>query len=298
MGGNHVKADDDEHGALEHDARQQRRDGTRSLGERIGHPGVHGKDLGLGAKANHDKRKGQAHDRRVELIGLGQHTREERGHMRVRDHVGGVGVDQQRTEQAKGHTGCADHDVFPRGLESMTRVLERDEQCRGERGGLDGRPHNDDVVGRRGQKHGEQEQAVEGVVLLYLIGSVDAVGDQLANQADRVDGDTKADDADDKHEQRAQGVDMEPGVERPDLAAVGKDGQRDGKRAGEHNDGRDGMAKLKDATRCGLGNDGHDGGQGQGARNECQKHSGGIHVPSPSDRRGRANRATGRYAKS
>ena len=298
MGGNHVKANDDEHGALENDARQQRRDGARSLGERIGHPGVHGKDLGLGAKANHDKRKGQAHDRRVELIGLGQHARKESGHVRIRDNIGGVGVDQQRAKQAKGDTGRADHDVFPRGLEGVARVLKRDQQGRGQRGGLDGRPHNYDVVGRRGQKHREQEQAVERVVLLYLIGSIDAVGDELANQADRVDGDAKADDADDEHEQSAQGVDMEPRVERPDLAAVGKDGQRDGKRAGEHDNGRDGMAELKDATRGGLGNDGHDGGQGQGARNECQKHCGSIHVPSPSDRRGRANRATGRCARS
>ena len=202
MGGDHVKADDDEHGALEHHARQQRRDGTRSLGERIGHPGVHGEDLGLGAKANHDKRKRQTHNRRVELIGLGKHAREERGHMRVRDHVGSIGVDQQRAEQAKGDAGGADHDVFPRGLEGVARVLERDKQGRGQRSGLDGRPHNDDVVGRRGQKHGEQEQAVERVVLLYLIRSIDAVGDQLANQADRVDGNAKADNADDKHEQR------------------------------------------------------------------------------------------------
>ena len=63
---------------------------------------------------------------------------------------------------------------------------------------------------------------------------------------------------------------MEPGVECPDLAAVRKDGQCDGDRAGKHDDRRNGMAELKDTTRRGLGNDGHDGGQGQGAHNECQ----------------------------
>lgn len=81
-------------------------------GVRVGQPGVHGEQARLGAEADDDEREREAHEHRVELVGVGHDGGEEGGLMRVGHDIGGVRVDEQRAEQAEGHTGGADIAYF------------------------------------------------------------------------------------------------------------------------------------------------------------------------------------------
>ena len=105
--------------------------------------------------------------------------------MGVGDHIGGVGVDQQRAKEAKGHAGGADHRVLPRGLEGGLVLVDTHEEHGGERGCLHGGPREDHVVGQTCEQHGEHEQAKQRIVLLGALGGHSALLDVCVNGQER-----------------------------------------------------------------------------------------------------------------
>ena len=210
LDGKAVEAHDHKHGALKQHAREQGRDRARSLGVGIGQPSVHGEQAGLGAKANHDKRKGEAHERRVELVGIRQHARQKCGLVGVGNHVGGVGVDQQRTEQAEGHAGGADHRILPRSLEGRLVLVDTHEEHGGKRGCLNGGPREDHVVGQAREQHGEHKQAKQRKILLGALGGHGALLDIGLYIGQREQPRKKTDKADEQHKDAAQRIEVEP----------------------------------------------------------------------------------------
>ena len=137
------------------------------------------------------------------FVGLGKNAGEERGHMRVRNHVGGVRVISSVPNRPKATPAVQTMMYFLVASRAWRVFLSA--TSRAEASVVASMaPHNDDVVGRRGQEHRKQEQAVERVVLL-----LPARGHRRRQR--RAGGPSrsskrryKADDADDEHKQRQE----------------------------------------------------------------------------------------------
>ncbi len=99
----------------------------------IGQPSVHG-ELALVPKPITINAKARRMSVGFELVGIRQHARQTRL-VGVGNHVGGVGVDQQRTEQGS-YAGGADHRILPRSLEGRFVLVDAHEEHGGKRGCL------------------------------------------------------------------------------------------------------------------------------------------------------------------
>ena len=255
--GQGVEADDHQHGALEQHAREQRGDRARSLGVRVGQPSVHGEQARLGAKADHDEREREAHEHRVELVGVGHDGGEEGGLMRVGHDIGGVRVDEQRAEQAEGHTGGADHRVLPRRLERLLVLVDAHEEHGRQRSGLDRRPGEDDVVGQAGEQHRENEQAKQRVVLLGALGRHGLLLDIDLDIGDGVHAGDEPDDAYQKDEDRRERIEMEPQAQSVDILPAREHGSRGDDRKDKGRRDGDGVEPREDVVGRRLGERSH-----------------------------------------
>ena len=130
--------------------------------------------------------------------------------MGIGDHVSGVGVNQQRAEQAKGHAGGADHGVLPRSLEGGLVLVDTDQKHGGQRGCLDGGPREDHVVGQACEQHGEHKQAKQRVVLLSALGGHGTLLDVDLDVGQREQPREKTDKADEQHKDGAQRIEVKP----------------------------------------------------------------------------------------
>ena len=231
---------------------------------RVGQPGVHGEQARLGAEADDDEREREAHEHRVELVGVGHDGGEEGGLMRVGHDIGGVRVDEQRAEQAEGHTGGADHRVLPRRLERLLVLVDAHEEHGRQRSGLDRRPGEDDVVGQAGEQHREDEQAEQRVVLLGALGRHGLLLDIDLDIGDGVHAGDEPDDAYQKDEDRRERIEMEPQAQSVDILPAREHGSRGDDRKDKGRRDGDGVEPREDVVGRRLGERSHNQGEHEG----------------------------------
>ena len=155
---------------------------------RVGQPGVHGGEPGLGAVADQDEDEGELDHRRV------QHGRVGKEHRPI-ERVFALAHERHEVEVAEhgAHEGQrdpdrADQDVLPGGLDGRLGDRERHDDGGGDRRSLDGDPHHADVVGRHGDEHGEGEERREDAEAAHLGRRVVIVGPETGPEERRESG--------------------------------------------------------------------------------------------------------------
>ena len=84
--------------------------------------------------------------------------------MALADHRARRHVDEDGAEQRERDADAAEDEIFPRRLQRLVRAVDADHQHGGQRGELDGDPHQADVVGEQPEVHGEHQGLVHGVI--------------------------------------------------------------------------------------------------------------------------------------
>ena len=157
--GQNVKSQQGVERDFERHAGKHRAGGRGRLAVRVGQPGVHRRQAGLGAVADERKHEGQFDQAVVELWGNGHQVRPvEAGQLFRCVRADGRRVKEHRAQQRQRQAEAAENDVFPGGFERGLAVVERDQQHGGQRGRFHRKPHHAQIVGQHDQKHSRREQ--------------------------------------------------------------------------------------------------------------------------------------------
>ena len=144
---------------VEQQARQHGRDGRGAFRMRIRQPGMQRRQANLGAVAQHQEHEGDVQQLGAEAAGLLDQRRPHHGVLALAQHRARRHVDEDGAEQRQRDADAAEDEIFPRRLEGLVRAVDADHQHGGERGELDGDPHQADVVGEQPEVHGEHQRS-------------------------------------------------------------------------------------------------------------------------------------------
>ena len=115
-------------------------------------------------------------------------------------------IGEDRAEQRQRQAQAAQDDVFPGRFEGGVAVVQRHQQHRGQRGGLQREPHHAQVVGQHHQEHAGGEQRREHEELLHPPGRDHSRRQVAPKIAPRVERGPQRHHRDQQHHPRAQGV--------------------------------------------------------------------------------------------
>ncbi len=140
----------------------------RRLGMGVGQPRVHRRETGLGPVSDQQEHERQAHDVGMQVRGGGHQHRPVERAFRQASLVHEVEVGQHGADKRQRDADRPDQDVLPRGLDRRLADAQRNQHRRHDGRGLDGHPHQADVVHRHRQEHREAQQVGEHHEMAHL----------------------------------------------------------------------------------------------------------------------------------
>ena len=130
----------------------------------VGQPGMQREQADLGAVAEQQEDEGQVEHRRLQRRRVRHqvgpdHGVEPRPHHRFCRHIDEDGAEQSERDADRG-----EDEIFPGRLDRRMGAIDADHDHRGERGKLDGDPHDADIVAEQSEIEGERQRLIERVI--------------------------------------------------------------------------------------------------------------------------------------
>ena len=153
---------------IERDVQQQSRQHSRyrgrTLGMRVGQPGVQRRQAHLGAVAEKQEDEGDVEQSRIELRRMLDQNRPDHAVLAFADHRPRRHIDQDGAEQRQRNPDAAEDEIFPRRFQRGMGAIDADHQHRGQRCDLHRHPHQADIVRHERQVHAEHHGLIHGVI--------------------------------------------------------------------------------------------------------------------------------------